>query len=121
MTKRNSGNSDIRVAFRFIKQHVLGEQNDLPTPIWAGFDQYDMFDSVIRVGIHRSGYTDDGDSKVSQIVMFKLGTDLVATVFLNGIASPWETSWEVTRVLYSEHWAPDTGPRGAMIDKVGSN
>jgi hypothetical protein len=115
MTKTR-GNPDIRLAFRFIKLAVLSEDNEMPKPDWADFDEHDMFDSVIQSG-SRTGYTPDGNSKFDRTLSFVLGDSVVAMVELDGVQDPWGcSSWKVNRVSYREHWNPDTGGTGKMYD-----
>lgn len=106
----------IQTAFRFVKKEILREENDLPQPIWVGFDQDDMFTSIIPGSVVRTGYTDDGDSEVSRVVAFLLGSDIVATVTLNGLQTPWGSSWTVNRVIYRSYWHPLTGASNDLID-----
>lgn len=114
-TMSSQGHPELRLAFRFVKLCVCAEDNAMPMPTWEGFDQYDTFDSRIVGDVIRTAHTPDGDSEVTLTVNYRLGNDIVATVFLKGLRTPWDTAWNVTRVIYASAWDSHNG-RGPMYD-----
>ena len=110
------GNPSLRLAFRFIKERVIAENNTMPAPNWAGFDQHDTFDSVLTGDSRRVRGTPDGNSEVTCTVSFLLEDAVVAFVMLDGVQSWNDTIWWVTRVIYRQSWQPGDNATGTMLD-----